>query len=73
MGARPVMSIMSAAGRRLRGAMIWTCFHVMVGLALISPAAAEGLHVEDWSEQAVGAKGVPLGWTKYETIGGRPA
>ena len=53
--------------------MIWTCLRVMVGLALISSAAAEGLHVEDWSEQAVGAKGVPLGWTKYETMGGRPA
>jgi len=23
--------------------------------------------------QAMGAKGVPLGWTKYETMGGRPA
>ena len=53
--------------------MIRTCLHIVVGLALISSAAAEGLRVEDWSEQAVGAKGVPLGWTRYETIGGRPA
>jgi len=53
--------------------MIRKCFYVIVGVALISSAAAEGLNVEDWSEQAVGTKGVPLGWTKYETMGGRPA
>jgi Protein of unknown function (DUF3047). len=46
---------------------------VMLGLALIASAAAEDLRVEDWSEQTIGAKGVPLGWTRYETIGGRPA
>jgi hypothetical protein len=53
--------------------MIRKCFYVIVGVALISSAAAEGLNVEDWSERAVGAKGVPLGWTKYETMGGSPA
>ena len=46
---------------------------VMLGLALIASAAAEDLRVEDWSEQTIGAKGVPLGWTRYETMGGRPA
>jgi hypothetical protein len=38
-----------------------------------SSAAAEMILVEDWSQQAVGAKGIPAGWAKYETIGGRPA
>ena len=28
--------------------------------------------VEDWSEQPVGSSGVPAGWKKYETPGGRP-
>ncbi len=42
-------------------------------LGLVSPAVAEVVSVEDWSQQAVGAQGIPLGWTRYETIGGRPA
>jgi len=55
--------------------MMKTCIHAvaMVVLGLISPAIAEVVPVEDWSQHAVGAKGVPLGWTRYETIGGRPA
>ncbi len=55
--------------------MMKTCIHAvaMVVLGLISPAIAEVVSVEDWSQHAVGAKGVPLGWTRYETIGGRPA
>lgn len=55
--------------------MMKTCIHavVMVVLGLISPAIGEVVSVEDWSQHAVGAKGVPLGWTRYETIGGRPA
>jgi len=43
-------------------------------LLSLSPAgAAEVSLVEDWSQIAVGASGVPAGWTKYETWGGRPA
>jgi DUF3047 family protein len=38
-----------------------------------SSARAEMTVVEDWAQQAVGAKGIPSGWTKYETPGGRPA
>ncbi len=55
--------------------MMKTCIHAvaMVVLGLISPAIPEVVSVEDWSQHAVGAKGVPLGWTRYETIGGRPA
>jgi hypothetical protein len=39
----------------------------------VSSAAAEMMLVEDWSQQTVGAKSIPAGWSKYETIGGRPA
>ena len=35
--------------------------------------AADGVLVEDWARHAVGAHGVPDGWRKYETVGGRPA
>ena len=35
--------------------------------------AVEGVSlVEDWTQQVVGASGVPAGWKKYETPGGRP-
>ncbi len=37
-----------------------------------SSAQAEVTVVEDWAQQAVGAKGIPAGWTTYETVGGRP-
>jgi len=29
--------------------------------------------VEDWSGIPLGARGIPLGWQKYETFGGHPA
>jgi hypothetical protein len=28
--------------------------------------------VEDWTRPALGATGVPVGWTSYATVGGRP-
>jgi hypothetical protein len=35
--------------------------------------AVDGVNlVEDWTQQVVGASGVPAGWKKYETPGGRP-
>src|SRR5262245_66686251 len=43
----------------------------LVALAFL--AAAEVMVVEDWSRQPAAARGVPEGWTRYETIGGRPA
>jgi hypothetical protein len=42
---------------------------------LVSSAAraVDGVSlVEDWTQQVVGASGVPAGWKKYETPGGRP-
>src|SRR5262245_66486147 len=42
----------------------------LVALAFL--AAAEVMVVEDWSRQPAAARGVPEGWTRYETIGGRP-
>jgi Protein of unknown function (DUF3047) len=56
-------------------AMIKMCFQalVMVVLGLMAPVRAEEVSVEDWSQHVMGAKGVPLGWTRYETMGGRPA
>ena len=45
---------------------------VVVTLAVLA-GAAEVAVVEDWSRQPAGAKGVPEGWTRYATIGGRPA
>jgi len=36
-------------------------------------AAAEVSLVEDWSQIPTGASGIPAGWTRYETFGGRPA
>jgi hypothetical protein len=44
---------------------------MVAGAVLI--AGAEVVVVEDWSQQPAGAKGIPAGWTKYETFGGRPA
>jgi len=51
----------------------------LVGLLLfcllVSSAAraVEGVSlVEDWTQQVVGASGVPAGWKKYETPGGHP-
>jgi hypothetical protein len=44
---------------------------VLVGLATMGAAAT--VLVEDWSLAPPGSTGVPQGWTRYETIGGRPA
>ena len=42
-------------------------------LASSAARAVEGVSlVEDWTQQVVGASGVPAGWKKYETPGGRP-
>lgn len=48
---------------------------LMVTLLLVAgsaPADAQRVPVEDWTQHAVGAAGIPAGWQKYETIGGRP-
>lgn len=44
---------------------------VLMGLALA--AGAEVVAVEDWTQRPLGARGIPPGWSPYETIGGRPA
>src|SRR5207248_11068588 len=36
-------------------------------------ALAARVVVEDWSTQPLDAHGIPAGWTKYATLGGRPA
>lgn len=52
---------------------IRVCAALVLLLGLSATAAAEESIVESWSQLAVGAGGVPAGWTKYETVGGRPA
>jgi hypothetical protein len=42
-------------------------------LLIVSTSVAEVSVVEDWTQHAVGTKGVPSGWRTYETFGGRPA
>ena len=48
----------------------------LLALCLLTSSAARAVEgetlVEDWSQQVVGAEGVPAGWKKYETPGGRP-
>src|SRR5215468_7744681 len=48
----------------------------LLGAGLLASAPGRALDavslVEDWTEQAVGSSGVPAGWDKYETFGGRP-
>ena len=39
----------------------------------ISVAFAARVVVEEWASQPLGACGIPAGWTKYATPGGRPA
>jgi Protein of unknown function (DUF3047) len=54
---------------------ICALFSLLVFCLLASSAAraVEGVSlVEDWTQQVVGASGVPAGWKKYETPGGRP-
>jgi hypothetical protein len=42
-------------------------------LLIVSNSVAEVRVVENWTQHAVGTKGVPSGWRTYETFGGRPA
>ena len=46
---------------------------LVAALAAPATSVAELKAVEDWSQHAVGSKGVPSGWKPYETLGGRPA
>jgi len=46
---------------------------VLVVWSSTSLALAARVVVEDWTSQPVGAHGIPGGWTKYTTPGGRPA
>jgi DUF3047 family protein len=48
-------------------------FLVFSALAPDSAPGAEVIVVEDWAQQAVGAAGIPSGWSSYATVGGRPA
>lgn len=52
-----------------------TWIYVAVGLCLGLPstAATEVNLVEDWSQVATGVTGIPAGWSRYETVGGRAA
>jgi hypothetical protein len=51
----------------------WIHVALALLLGLPSTVAAEVNLVEDWSRGVVGATGIPAGWSKYETVGGRPA
>jgi hypothetical protein len=55
----------------MSGSWIYVALALLFGLS--STAAAEVSLVEDWSQRVVGATGIPDGWSKYETAGGRPA
>jgi len=50
---------------------VWTA--AVVVLAATLGRAAAPLVIEDWAQHSPGAKGIPAGWTRYETPGGRPA
>jgi hypothetical protein len=48
----------------------------VLAFAALAPSSTWGAEVsvvEDWAQQAVGARGVPSGWEPYATVGGRPA
>ena len=53
--------------------LVLATFLAFAALAPSSTPAAEVSIVEDWTQQAIGATGVPSGWTQYATVGGRPA
>ena len=53
--------------------LAFVTFLVFSALAPASAPEAEVSIVEDWAQQAVGAAGIPSGWSSYATIGGRPA
>jgi Protein of unknown function (DUF3047) len=50
-----------------------SAFLAVAALAPSSSPDAEVSIVEDWARQAIGATGVPSGWSPYATVGGRPA
>jgi hypothetical protein len=50
-------------------------FVTVLGFSALAPSSApeaEVRIVEDWGQHAVGAAGIPSGWTSYATVGGRP-
>jgi DUF3047 family protein len=53
-----------------RTLLLWTAAALLAGsrrLALGQPPEV----IEDWTGLSVGARGIPLGWKKFETFGGR--
>ncbi len=66
---------MSPRGASVEGVRIRSALY-LVALCLLGSSvvpASDGVHlVEDWSRHPVGASGVPSGWKKYDTPGGRP-
>jgi hypothetical protein len=58
---------------KARSVLIVAPFLAFVALAPSSARAAGVSIVEDWAEQAIGATGVPSGWSPYFTVEGRPA
>ena len=68
-------------GRRWRAAWAGLGAALLAATAVAAaPLLARGVGtsppevvVEDWGRMPVGARGVPDGWRKYETIGGHPA
>jgi hypothetical protein len=52
-------------------------FGAAIAIALVagwvSVALAARVTVENWTSQPPGTRGIPAGWTKYATPGGRPA
>lgn len=58
---------------RARSVSVLATFLVFAALTPSSTPEAEVNVVEDWAQQVIGATGIPSGWTRYATIGGRPA
>jgi hypothetical protein len=58
---------------RAKRALFLVIFLVFFALARSSAPEADVSIVEDWAQHAVGAAGIPPGWSAYATIGGRPA
>lgn len=65
---------MSTTGER--NGMIVRALLGVLGVCLLVSSAARAVDgvslVEDWTQQVIGAGGVPAGWKRYETPGGRP-
>ena len=56
-----------------RRALLLSTAHALLAGNLRRASASPPGTVEDWSEAPLGARGVPPGWERYETPGGRPA